>query len=115
MDDFGMNFLEYGRVSTKDGVWCAEGEADPIGVKVSKPFTADQGRPFFFTSSCMLRAVMSTAKAKKWAVSAPCVRVSESCAPYPAMWDSAASCDMSRPPLPITRPSSTGASPGMSD
>lgn len=34
-----------------------------MGVKVSKPFTADQGRPFFLTSSCILRAVMSTAKA----------------------------------------------------
>jgi hypothetical protein len=36
----------------------------PMGVNVSKPFTADQGRPFFFTSSCMFRAVMSTANAK---------------------------------------------------
>ena len=26
---------------------------------------------------------------------------------YPAIWDSALSCDMSLPPLPITRPSST--------
>lgn len=36
---------------------------DPIGVKVSKPLTADQGSPFFLTSSWRLRAVMSTAKA----------------------------------------------------
>jgi len=42
-----------------------EEQTDPIGVKVSKPLTVDQGRPLFFTSSCMLRAVMSTAKARK--------------------------------------------------
>lgn len=36
---------------------------DPIGVKVSKPLTADQGSPFFLTSSWRLRAVISTAKA----------------------------------------------------
>ena len=34
-----------------------------IGVKVSKPFAADQGKPFFFTLSWRFRAVMSTAKA----------------------------------------------------
>jgi hypothetical protein len=36
----------------------------PIGVNVSKPLTADHGSPFFFTSSCRFRAVMSTAKAE---------------------------------------------------
>lgn len=35
----------------------------PIGVKVSKPFAADHGKPFFFTASCMFRPVMSIAKA----------------------------------------------------
>ena len=33
-----------------------------IGVKVSNPFAADQGSPFFLTASCMLRAVMSIAR-----------------------------------------------------
>ena len=34
-----------------------------MGVKVSKPLTALHGRPFFFTSSWRLRAVISTANA----------------------------------------------------
>jgi hypothetical protein len=34
-----------------------------IGVKVSNPFAADQGKPCFFTLSWRFRAVMSTAKA----------------------------------------------------
>lgn len=36
-----------------------------IGLKESKPFAADQGKPLFFTLSCMLRAVMSIARARK--------------------------------------------------
>ena len=40
-------------------------QTHPMGVKVSKPFTADQGKPFFLTSSCMFRAVMSTARAER--------------------------------------------------
>lgn len=35
----------------------------PTGVKVSKPFAADHGKPFFFTASCMFRPVISIAKA----------------------------------------------------
>ena len=34
-----------------------------MGVNVSKPLTALQGWPFFLTTSCMFRAVMSTARA----------------------------------------------------
>ena len=41
------------------------GETHLIGVNVSKPLTALHGRPFFFTSSCRLRAVMSTASAAR--------------------------------------------------
>lgn len=40
-----------------------DGASYPIGVNVSKPLAADQGRPFFLTWSWRLRAVMSTASA----------------------------------------------------
>lgn len=36
-----------------------------IGVKVSKPLAALHGWPFFLTTSCMFRAVMSTASAAR--------------------------------------------------
>ena len=34
-----------------------------MGVNVSNPLTADHGKPFFFTFSCMFLAVMSIANA----------------------------------------------------
>lgn len=34
-----------------------------MGVNVSNPLTADHGKPFFFTCSCMFLAVMSIANA----------------------------------------------------
>ena len=49
--------------------WSANGwlghviSTHPIGVKVSNPFTVDQGKPCFLTFSCRLRAVISTPNA----------------------------------------------------
>ena len=37
----------------------------PMGVNVSMPFAADQGRPLDFAASWTFLAVMSTARAKK--------------------------------------------------
>lgn len=97
-----------------------------MGVNVSNPFAAAQGKPSFFTLSWRFRAVMSTAKAWNrgfrrkskqgrgreigrqlvWLVLTSLPMFGEDIL-YPAIWDSALACDMSLPPFPITRPSST--------
>ena len=57
IDDLGINELQ--GVSQKRELYSLE---YLMGVKVSNPFAADQGSPFFLAASCMLRAVMSIAR-----------------------------------------------------
>jgi hypothetical protein len=53
------------RSALRHGGGSVSGKAHLMGVKVSKPFEADHGRPRFLTAFCMLRAVTSFARAAR--------------------------------------------------